>query len=401
MPSRAHVPPLAESRLMQAIFIVVLMAFPFVASQFGNSWVRIVDVALLYIMLALGLNIVVGFAGLLDLGYIAFFAIGAYLAGLLSSPQFVVVLESLQMEFPAAAEFLMNVLPPEVATQGIHLSVWLIVPLAAVVAAVAGALLGAPTLKLRGDYLAIVTLGFGEIIRIFMNNLNGPVNITNGPQGINLIDPVKLGSVSFAGQSGGALSIGGFVMPSVNAYYYLFLLLCVLIVFIAKRLQHSRLGRAWIAIREDEIAAKAMGINVRNVKLLAFAMGASFGGIAGAMFGAFQGFISPESFTLTESIAVLAMVVLGGIGHVPGVVLGAVLLAALPEVLRHTVEPVQMALFGHVWVEAEVLRQLLYGLALVLIMLIRPSGLWPSPRHEDRMLPDESSASTRVSGSAS
>jgi branched-chain amino acid transport system permease protein len=375
-----------DSRLMRVVFVALLIAFPFIASQFGNSWVRIIDVALLYIMLALGLNIVVGFAGLLDLGYIAFFAIGAYLAGLLASPQFVFVLESLQMEFPAAADYLISSLPPDVVTQGLHLSVWLIVPLAALVAGIAGAVLGAPTLKLRGDYLAIVTLGFGEIIRIFMNNLNGPVNITNGPQGINLIDPVRIGSVSFAGQSG-VVSFGSFSMPSVNAYYFLFLLLCVLTVFVARRLQHSRLGRAWIAIREDEIAAKAMGINVRNVKLLAFAMGASFGGVAGAMFGAFQGFISPESFTLTESIAVLAMVVLGGIGHVPGVILGAVLLAALPEILRHTVEPVQMALFGHVWVEAEVLRQLLYGLALVLIMLIRPAGLWPSPRHEDRMLP--------------
>ncbi len=388
MPAAARVPALKDSRLMQAVFIVLLIAFPFVASQFGNSWVRIVDVALLYIMLALGLNIVVGFAGLLDLGYIAFFAIGAYLSGLLASPQFAVVIESLQMEFPAAAELLLGVLPAEVVTQGIHLSVWLIVPLAAIVAAAAGALLGAPTLKLRGDYLAIVTLGFGEIIRIFMNNLNGPVNITNGPQGINLIDPVQLGPVSFAGQGGGMVSIGGLSMPSVNAYYFLFLLLCVLTVFMSQRLQHSRLGRAWIAIREDEIAAKAMGINVRNVKLLAFAMGASFGGVAGAMFGAFQGFISPESFTLTESIAVLAMVVLGGIGHVPGVVLGAILLAALPEVLRHTVEPVQQALFGQVWIEAEVLRQLLYGLALVLIMLMRPSGLWPSPRHEDRLMPE-------------
>ena len=393
----ARSPALTSSRLVQVVFMAALIVFPFVASQFGNSWVRIIDVALLYIMLALGLNIVVGFAGLLDLGYIAFFAIGAYLAGLLASPQFSIVLESLQMEFPAAAEFFISVLPSGVATQDIHLSVWLIVPLAALVAAAAGALLGAPTLKLRGDYLAIVTLGFGEIIRIFMNNLNGPINITNGPQGINLIDPVRIGSVSLAGQSGGMVSVGSFSMPSVNAYYFLFLLLCMLTVFIAKRLQYSRLGRAWIAIREDEIAAKAMGINIRNVKLLAFAMGASFGGVAGAMFGAFQGFISPESFTLTESIAVLAMVVLGGIGHVPGVVLGAVLLAALPEVLRHTVEPVQMALFGHVWIEAEVLRQLLYGLALVLIMLIRPAGLWPSPRHEDRMLPDENSVSRSAS----
>jgi len=374
-----------SDRIKWVLLWAVVLIFPFAVSPFGNSWVRIADVALLYVMLALGLNVVVGFAGLLDLGYVAFFAIGAYLAGLLASPQFAAVVESLQMEYPAAGEWLLHAVGPTIAANGIHLSVWLIVPLAALVAGVAGALLGAPTLKLRGDYLAIVTLGFGEIIRIFMNNLNGPVNITNGPQGINLIDPIRIGGVSLAGEAG-MLKLGGFAMPSVNAYYFLFLLLSVAMVFFSTRLQHSRLGRAWIAIREDEIAAKAMGINVRNVKLLAFAMGASFGGVAGAMFGAFQGFISPESFTLTDSIAILAMVVLGGIGHIPGVVLGAVLLAALPELLRHTVEPVQMTLFGKVWIEAEVLRQLLYGLALVLIMLARPAGLWPSPRKGDRML---------------
>ena len=373
-----------SDRIKWVLLWAVVLIFPFAVSPFGNSWVRIADVALLYVMLALGLNVVVGFAGLLDLGYVAFFAIGAYLAGLLASPQFAAVVESLQMEYPAAGEWLLHAVGPTIAANGIHLSVWLIVPLAALVAGVAGALLGAPTLKLRGDYLAIVTLGFGEIIRIFMNNLNGPVNITNGPQGINLIDPIRIGGVSLAGEAG-MLKLGSFAMPSVNAYYFLFLLLSVAMVFFSTRLQHSRLGRAWIAIREDEIAAKAMGINVRNVKLLAFAMGASFGGVAGAMFGAFQGFISPESFTLTDSIAILAMVVLGGIGHIPGVVLGAVLLAALPELLRHTVEPVQMTLFGKVWIEAEVLRQLLYGLALVLIMLARPAGLWPSPRKEDRM----------------
>ena len=369
--------------------LVLALVFPFFAAQFGNSWVRIMDVALLYILLALGLNVVVGFAGLLDLGYIAFFAIGAYLTGLFASPQFAVVLESLVMEYPAIGEALVALCGGDIAANGIHLSVWLIVPLSAAVAGLAGALLGAPTLKLRGDYLAIVTLGFGEIIRIFMNNLNGPVNITNGPQGINLIDPVRLGGLSLAGEagSGAMVRVAGWAMPSVNAYYFLFLFLVLVTVFVSHRLQYSRLGRAWIAIREDEIAAKAMGINVRNLKLLAFAMGASFGGVAGAMFASFQGFISPESFSLTESIAVLAMVVLGGIGHIPGVVLGAILLAALPEVLRHTVGPLQMTLLGEVWIEAEVLRQLLYGLALVLIMLVRPAGLWPSPRPEDRPLP--------------
>lgn len=381
----------SPSRIKLMLLVIAVLVFPFLAAPFGNAWVRIADVALLYIMLALGLNVVVGFAGLLDLGYVAFFAIGAYLAGLLSSPQLVATIESLQIDYPALATWVTDFVGPAIATQGIHLSVWLIVPLAALVAGIAGALLGAPTLKLRGDYLAIVTLGFGEIIRIFMNNLNGPINITNGPQGINLIDPIRIGGVSLAGEAG-VVRLGDLVIPSVNAYYYLFLLLCVVTIVFSSRLQHSRLGRAWIAIREDEIAAKAMGINVRNMKLLAFAMGASFGGVAGAMFGAFQGFISPESFTLTDSIAILAMVVLGGIGHIPGVVLGAVLLAVLPEVLRHTVEPVQTALFGQVWIDAEVLRQLLYGLALVLIMLARPAGLWPSPRKEQQMMTAEGSA---------
>ena len=389
-----------RARINMALLLVLMIAFPFFASQYGNSWVRIIDLALLYIMLALGLNIVVGFAGLLDLGYIAFFAVGAYLTGLLASPQFATLLESVVNYSPALGDTLVALFGEDIRSNGIHLSVWAIVPLAALVAALFGALLGAPTLKLRGDYLAIVTLGFGEIIRIFMNNLIEPINFTNGPQGINMVDPIRIFGVSLAGEAGSqsTVYIGGYGMPSVNAYYFLFLGLCIATIFITSRLQHSRLGRAWVAIREDEIAAKAMGINTRNVKLLAFSMGASFGGVAGAMFGAFQGFVSPESFSLTESIAVLAMVVLGGIGHIPGVVLGGVLLAALPEILRHVVEPAQVALFGEKLVEAEVLRQALYGLALVLIMLIRPAGLWPSPNKEERpnaaLARDEEEAST-------
>ncbi|MBB3117840.1 ABC transporter permease subunit [Pseudoduganella violacea] len=369
-----------------AVVLALMIIFPFAAAPFGNSWVRIVDLALLYIMLALGLNIVVGFAGLLDLGYIAFYAVGAYMTGILASPQFATLLESLINMHPAFGEALAVMLGEEIRTSGIHLSVWFIVPLAAALAGLFGAILGAPTLKLRGDYLAIVTLGFGEIIRIFMNNLNEPINFTNGPQGINLIDPIRVFGLSLAGEPGSRATVvlGGFSMPSVNAYYFLFLLLTIVTIFVTARLKHSRLGRAWVAIREDEIAAKAMGINTRNVKLLAFSMGASFGGVAGAMFASFQGFVSPESFALNESIAVLAMVVLGGIGHIPGVVLGGALLAALPEVLRHVVEPAQEAMFGHVLIEAEVLRQLLYGLALVCIMLYRPAGIWPAPKHEDR-----------------
>jgi branched-chain amino acid transport system permease protein len=368
------------------VLSLAVIVFPFIAQNYGNSWVRIMDLALLYIMLALGLNIVVGFAGLLDLGYIAFYALGAYLTALLASAQFATVLESFVNNYPTIGHALLWVFGPEIAKNGIHLSFWAIVPFSAAFAGLFGAILGAPTLKLRGDYLAIVTLGFGEIIRIFMNNLNAPVNITNGPQGINMIDPIRIFGVSLAGEAGSKATVvlGNFSMPSVNAYYFLFLLLCLIIVFVTARLQNSRLGRAFVAIREDEIAAKAMGINTRNIKLLAFAMGASFGGVAGSMFASFQGFVSPESFSLTESIAVLAMVVLGGMGHIPGVILGSVILAALPEVLRHTVEPMQRVIFGKVLIDAEILRQLLYGLAMVVIMLKRPAGLWPAPKAENR-----------------
>ena len=360
-----------------ALLTVALLVAPIVAGHAGDSWVRILDFALLYIMLALGLNIVVGFAGLLDLGYIAFYAIGAYLCALLASPQFATVLQSFVDTYPDLGNWLVGVFGPTITENGIHLPIWIIVPLAAALAALFGVILGAPTLKLRGDYLAIVTLGFGEIIRIFMNNLNSPVNITNGPQGILNIEPKLYGDVSFRQP----IELFGFTVSVVQLYYYLFLALVVVIVFFSIRLQNSRIGRAWVAIREDEIAAKAMGINTRNVKLLAFAMGASFGGVSGAMFGAFQGFVSPESFGLLESIVVLAMVVLGGMGHIPGVILGGVLLAAFPEVLRHVAVPVQNALFGHVLVDAEIIRQLLYGMAMVGIMLFRPAGLWPAPEH--------------------
>jgi branched-chain amino acid transport system permease protein len=364
-----------------------LLILPYVGMQFGNSPMRTVDMALLYVMLALGLNIVVGFAGLLDLGYVAFYALGAYMVGLLASPQFATLLQSVVNEYPVLGAALVSIMGKEILETGIHLSVWVIVPLAAALAGLAGAILGAPTLKLRGDYLAIVTLGFGEIIRILMNNLDGPkINFTNGAQGINNIDPIRIFGASLSGEPGSKANLifGHYSMPSVNAYYFLFLFLCIAVIFLTSRLQHSRLGRAWVAIREDEIAAKAMGINTRNVKLLAFSMGASFGGIAGAMYASFIGSITPEAFSFNESILILAMVVLGGIGHIRGVVVGAVLLAALPEILRFAVEPAQQAIFGHVVIETAILRQLLYGLALVLTMLFRPAGLWPSPQHEDR-----------------
>jgi len=376
-----------KTMVLVTLLTAVLLLFPFVASAFGNAWVRMIDMALLYIMLAVGLNVVVGFTGLLDLGYIAFFAIGAYTTALLASPQFSVVLASASAAYPAFGNLLMSVVGPGVAQHGVHLPAWVIVPLAGVLAAFFGALLGAPTLRLRGDYLAIVTLGFGEIIRLFIINLNAPINITDGPKGIILIDPIRIFDVSLSGEpgSGAMVVIAGFAMPSVNAYYFLLLFLCAATILVSVRLRNSRLGRACAAIREDEIAAAAMGINTRNIKLIAFASGASFGGVAGAIFAAFQGYISPESFSLNESVAVLAMVVLGGIGHVPGVVLGGAILAILPEVLRHAAEPLQRQLFGHVLLEVEVLRQLLLGMTMVLVMLKRPAGLWPPARQEERV----------------
>jgi len=332
-------------RLAALLLAILLAALPFMMGfGLGNSWVRVLDFVLLYVLLAIGLNIVVGYAGLLDLGYIAFYALGAYLYAWLASPHF-----------------------------GLHLPFWAVLPIGAAFAGLFGVLLGAPTLRLRGDYLAIVTLGFGEIIRIFMNNLNAPFNLTNGPQGMNLIDPVKLAGFSFAKP----LHVFGLTLPPTYFYYYLFLAFTLLAIFVALRLQDSRIGRAWAALREDEIAAAAMGINTRNVKLLAFAMGATFGGLAGGLFAAFQGFISPESFTLWESILVLCMIVLGGMGNIPGVILGAVLLTMIPEALRY-IGDLQRATLGHVVVDPSDLRMLLFGVALVAMMLFRPAGLLPS-----------------------
>jgi branched-chain amino acid transport system permease protein len=311
-----RLPASQAGKLAVFAFLALLLAvLPFgTEAVLGRSWVRVIDGALLFSMLAIGLNVVVGYAGLLDLGFIAFFGIGAYSYSLLASPQF-----------------------------GLHYPFWALLPLGAVVAGLFGVILGAPTLRLRGDYLAIVTLGFGEIIRIFLVNLNRPFNLTNGPQGITLIDPIRIGGFDLSK----TYELLGVKVAAVHSYYFLFLLCVIASIILSRRLENSRIGRAWIAIREDEIAAKAMGINTRDIKLLAFAMGATFGGVSGGLFAAFQGFVSPESFKLMDSIMILCMVVLGGMGHVPGVVLGAILLTALPEGLRY-VQPLQQNLFGRV-----------------------------------------------------
>ena len=347
-----------------AIVAILLLVLPIVLQSTGsNSWVRIVDVALLYVLLALGLNIVVGYAGLLDLGFIAFFAVGSYLYGLLASPHLTQTFEYLAATFP----------------NGLHMNFWIVMVIAGVVAGITGLILGFPVLKLRGDYLAIVTLGFGEIVRIFMLNLDRPINLTNGPKGLTNVDAVSVFGHRMSQRL--EINIGDFsyTFQSVTLYYYLILFFVLVAIVIASRLQDSRIGRAWMAIREDEIAAKAMGLNTRNLKLAAFGMSATFGGVAGVLFASFMRGVYPESFILMESVMVVAMVVLGGLGHIPGVILGALVLAGLPELLRHVATPLTALTDGRLG--PEILRQLLIALAMIVIMLLRPKGLWPSPEH--------------------
>jgi branched-chain amino acid transport system permease protein len=319
-----------DRRIVLGILLVLALLFPL----FNNRYV--VDVAVMcgiYICLALGLNIVVGLAGLLDLGYVAFYAVGAYLYGLLS----------------------------------IHYgtSFWLALPLGALMAATFGVLLGAPTLRLRGDYLAIVTLGFGEMIRIILNNWD---RVTRGPNGLIGIEAPSLGKK--------------FVFSQPIHYYYLILLIVILTVFVVNRLNHSRIGRAWIAIREDEVAAEAMGIDTTRMKLLAFALGAMWAGLGGVFFASKMSFISPESFTFFESVIILCMVVLGGMGSIPGVILGAIVLVVLPEMLRDFYLPFMQVDFSRA-------RMLIFGMLMVLVMIFRPQGLIPSARRKLELHPEK------------
>jgi len=309
----------------------------------------------LYVLLAVGLNIVVGFTGLLDLGYVAFFAVGAYVYGLFASPQLYEITK--QTTYFLVSQSVVGPQP------GFHISMLVLIPLAGAAAALFGVLIGIPTLRLRGDYLAIVTLGFGEITRIFANNLDQPINITNGPNGIINIDPVTIGSYSFGNP---ANHLGPFQIPPFLNYYYLVLLLILLTVFIVSRLERSRVGRAWAAIREDETAAQVAGINTRNLKLLAYASGGFFGGMAGAIYAAGQHLIAPDSFQLFVSILVLVMVVAGGMGSIPGAVVGAIVVGFLyflsPSLLY--------------------LRILVFGGLLVLLIIVRPQGFLPSAQRE-------------------
>lgn len=309
-----------------AALLAACLAYPQFAGRYGT------DVAInvmLYICLGLGLNVVVGLAGMLDLGYIAFYGVGAYTYALLNTIY--------------------------------GMAFWVCLPFAAVFACIAGCIVGYPTLRMRGDYLAIVTLGFGEIIRIILNNW---MDLTNGPNGILGID--RIGWFRFVFENG--VTFETIWVKKLQLFYYFSLALAILVAIGVNRLNFSRVGRAWESIREDETAAGLMGVNTFIYKLLAYAMGAFFAGLAGAFFAARMKFVSPESFTFLESAMVLCMVVLGGMGSIPGIILGVVALIALPEVFR----------------EFESYRMLVFGSTMIIMMLFRPAGLIPAKRMGQR-----------------
>ena len=308
---------LAMPRWLQFVLITGFVAV--LPPLIGNYWTHVLAYIGIYVMLGIGINVVVGFAGLLDLGYVAFYAIGAYTYAFFASPQF-----------------------------GIHVPFWVMIPVCGAVAALGGALLGIPVLRMRGDYLAIVTLGFGEIIRILINNLDA---LTNGPKGLLRIDPPTIGSFHFT---------------TPTHFYYLILAGCLLSIFLTSRLNNSRIGRAWIAMREDQDAAALMGIDILKYKLLAFAIGASFAGIGGTIFAAKQGSIFPDDFSVMVSVNVICLIIIGGLGSIPGVIIGAIILIGIPEVLR------AVAMY----------RMLSFGLLLVLMMIFRPMGVFPSARRK-------------------
>ena len=308
------------------VWLMVALALALLFPVFTTRYAQDVAVnVLIYICLGLGLNVVVGLAGMLDLGYIAFYGIGAYSYALLD----------------------------------IHygLSFWACLPLAAFMSCIAGCIIGYPTLRMRGDYLAIVTLAFGEIVRLILNNW---MSLTNGPNGILGIDVPGIFYPSFLN----GFSMEHLWLKKLHYLYYIALMLAVITIIAVYRLNFSRIGRAWESIREDETAAELMGVNTFLLKLLAYAMGAVFAGLAGAFFSSRMRFVSPESFTFLESAMVLCMVVLGGMGSIPGIILGAAALIVLPELFRGF----------------ELYRMLAFGAAMVVMMLFRPSGLIPAKR---------------------
>jgi branched-chain amino acid transport system permease protein len=318
-----------DPRLRGIAVLFLLVFFPFLDRN--SAHLNFLADAATFVLLALGLNIVVGFAGLLDLGYAAFFAIGSYSYAMLASPQF-----------------------------NVHIPFWVMLLLAPAITAVFGVLLGAPTLRLRGDYLAIVTLGFGEIVPQTFLNLS---QWTNGPNGISALDQPVLFNYKF----------GLHTLP----YFYVGLFLLAVAIIIVHNLQDSRLGRSWMAIREDELAAAHMGINTTKAKLSAFALGASFSGLAGVAYASKLNLVSPDNFQFNVSIFVLSMLVLGGMGNIYGVIIGSVLLSSLERFILP-----QATVFAHdlgfMQLDFSNFRFMMYGIILVAIMLFRPEGLFPS-----------------------
>ena len=343
---RSRVVPAGANKYAVPLLLGAALLLPLTGSRY---YVDLGTLVLTYVMLGWGLNIVVGLAGLLDLGYVAFYAVGAYSYALLA--------------------------------ETFGLGFWTCLPLAGIMAAFWGVLLGFPVLRLRGDYLAIVTLAFGEIIRIVLNNW---VGLTHGPNGITDIPRPTLFGLTFSMDGGDGTFAGFFglepeTIQRVTFLYYLILALALLTNWVTLRLRRLPLGRAWEALREDEIACRSLGINVTNTKLTAFATGAMFGGFAGAFFATRQAFISPESFTFIESATVLAIVVLGGLGSQLGVALAALVMVGGLEVLRDVLstvgEQVGSELFAGLAGELPTYRMLIFGLALVVMMVLRPRGL--------------------------
>jgi branched-chain amino acid transport system permease protein len=359
------------SRLFKIGMAVAMLGI--VLPIFGTLNPFYIDVATqagIFVTLALGLNVVVGFAGLLDLGYVAFFAVGAYLWGIFSTPQ----ITEINPAFSPVAPILF----------------YPFILVGLVAGGLFGVLLGLPVLRLRGDYLAIVTLGFGEVIRVLANNLDKPVNITNGSQGIRDIERPPLFFAELARGLGFTLNDNQLYQ---QFFYFLVLLIVLIVVIVVGRLKSSRIGRAWEAIREDETAAIAQGIPLVRMKLLAFAVGASFAGAMGVIFAAKQLFINPPTFDLVRSINILSMVILGGMGSIPGVILGAVLVTLLDlQILPRTATVLREAQDAGFPIpetfDPTQYQRLLFGLLLILMMIFRPEGILPDERRSEELHAD-------------
>src|SRR5450759_143631 len=350
-----------------ALAAVGVVLVPIVFQGMGQIFlVRIMAVIGLYVMLALGLNIVVGYAGLLDLGYIAFYAMGAYV-GVLSAD-------------------LISRVAPVLAPYSYFISL----PIAALAAAATGLALGTPVLRLRGDYLAIVTLGFGEIVRIIITNDIG--GLTNGAAGLpraGQMIPSPFGLYWLKDHATFQALCLDFSFSNNLYWYFIIVLLCCLTVFVIRRLNDSRLGRSWVAMRADEVAAASVGINITVAKLWAFSLGALWGGVAGVTFANFQQFVSPESFTFMESVFIVCIIVLGGMGSIPGAILGAIIIQGVPELIRALansgilkLSPEQASLIGNY-------RFLVFGLLMVIMMAYRPQGFLPSKRRAMELRPED------------